>query len=417
MLSLMNKRVILGVTGSIAAYKAAELVRRLRAVGAEVQVVMSRGAMEFVMPLTFQSLSGHPVRSDLMDTEAEAGMGHIELARWADTVLVAPASADFIARLAQGRADDLLTTLCLATQAPVAVAPAMNRVMWENPASQSNIRALRSRQVVVLGPAQGEQACGETGSGRLLEPGDLVQQLAALFATGSLAGLNVLVTAGPTREPIDPVRYISNHSSGRMGYALAQAAVEAGARVTLVSGPVTLSLPERLHAFVAVQTAEQMLEAVMKSIPDCHIMVAAAAVADYRPARAAGEKQKRREENLQLDLVPNPDVLAQAMAVAGDGLFSVGFAAETNDLHQHARDKLQRKGVDMLVANRVGWDDDGKATGFNAEENQALVLWRDGEKAYPLMSKPALAREIVQLIAERYHAKTDTTENPGQSTG
>jgi phosphopantothenoylcysteine decarboxylase/phosphopantothenate--cysteine ligase len=293
----------------------------------------------------------------------------------------------------------------------------MNRIMWESPATQSNIRVLRSRQIAVLGPAQGEQACGETGSGRLLEPGDLVQQLAALFATGSLAGLNILVTAGPTREPIDPVRYISNHSSGRMGYALAQAAVEAGARVTLVSGPVALPMPERLHAFVVVQTAEQMLQAVMQSITDCHIIVAAAAVADYRPARTAGEKQKRREKNLQLELVPNPDVLAQAMAVAGDGLFSVGFAAETNDLRQHASDKLQRKGVDMLVANRVGWDDNGNATGFDTDDNQALVLWRDGEKEYPLMSKSALARQIVQLIAERYHAKTDTTENPGQSTG
>jgi phosphopantothenoylcysteine decarboxylase/phosphopantothenate--cysteine ligase len=413
----MNKRVILGVTGSIAAYKAAELVRRLRDAGAEVQVVMSRGAMEFVTPLTFQSLSGRPVRSNLMDTEAEAGMGHIELARWADAVLVAPASADFIARLAQGRADDLLTTLCLATDAAVAVAPAMNRVMWDNPATQSNIRALRSRQVSLLGPAQGEQACGETGTGRLLEPADLVQQLATLFATGSLAGLHVLVTAGPTREPIDPVRYISNHSSGRMGYALAQAAVEAGARVTLVSGPVTLPLPERLYAFVAVQTAEQMLQAVMQSVSDCHIMVAAAAVSDYRPARPAGEKQKRRKEALQLDLLPNPDVLAQAMASAGDRLFSVGFAAETNDLRQHACDKLQRKGVDMLVANRVGWDDNGNATGFNADDNQVLVLWRDGEKEYPLMSKSALARKIVQLIAERYHAKTNTTENPGRSTG
>jgi phosphopantothenoylcysteine decarboxylase/phosphopantothenate--cysteine ligase len=288
--------------------------------------------------------------------------------------------------------------------------------MWDNPATQSNIRALRARQVMLLGPAEGDQACGDSGSGRMLEAVAIVHEVAGIFETGSLAGANVLITAGPTREALDPVRFLSNRSSGRMGYALAQAAVEAGARVTLVSGPVQLPVPDRLHAFIAVETAQEMHQAVMSVIQDSHIMLATAAVADYRPARAGAEKQKRQAGQRQLTLVPTPDVLAEAMA-ANVNLFSVAFAAETHEVERHARDKLQRKGVDMLVANRVGRDSNGQTVGFESEDNQVTVLWRDGSREFPLMSKTALAREIIKLIAGKYNAQKHSTEDSGRSAG
>ncbi len=400
MYSLANKHILLGVTGSIAAYKAAELVRRLREGGAEVRVVLSAGGAEFVTPLTFQALSGNPVHSALLDTEAEAAMGHIELARWADAVVIAPASANLVARLAQGRADDLLAAVCLATEAPVAVAPAMNRQMWAKAATQDNLQTLRARGVRVFGPAEGGQACGETGPGRMLEAADIARHTAELFATGALAGLRVLVTAGPTQEAIDPVRYLSNRSSGRMGYAIAQAAAEAGARVTLVSGPTALATPPRVER-IDVRSAQDMHAAVLGHATDADIFIATAAVADYRPAAPAGQKIKKTAETLSLELVRNPDILADVAALV-DGPFTVGFAAETEHLLEHARDKLARKGLDMIAANHVG---EGK--GFETEENALSIVDADGVTDLPQASKSQLARRLIALVAarfERHHA-------------
>ena len=400
MYSLANKHILLGVTGSIAAYKAAELVRRLREGGAEVRVVLSAGGAEFVTPLTFQALSGNPVHSALLDTEAEAAMGHIELARWADAVVIAPASANLVARLAQGRADDLLAAVCLATEAPVAVAPAMNRQMWAKAATQDNLQTLRARGVRVFGPAEGGQACGETGPGRMLEAADIARHTAELFATGALAGLHVLVTAGPTQEAIDPVRYLSNRSSGRMGYAIAQAAAEAGARVTLVSGPTALATPPRVER-IDVRSAQDMHAAVLGHATDADIFIATAAVADYRPAAPAGQKIKKTADTLSLELVRNPDILADVAALVG-GPFTVGFAAETEHLLEHARDKLARKGLDMIAANHVG---EGK--GFEAEENALSIIDADGVTDLPQASKSQLARRLIALVAarfERHHA-------------
>ncbi len=398
--SLANKRILLGVTGSIAAYKAAELVRRLREGGAEVRVVLSAGGAEFVTPLTFQALSGNPVYSALLDTEAEAAMGHIELARWADAVVIAPASANLVARLAQGRADDLLAAVCLATEAPVAVAPAMNRQMWAKAATQDNLQTLRARGVRVFGPAEGDQACGETGPGRMLEAADIARHTAELFATGALAGLRVLVTAGPTQEAIDPVRYLSNRSSGRMGYAIAQAAAEAGARVTLVSGPTALATPPHVER-IDVRSAQDMHAAVLGHATDADIFIATAAVADYRPVAPAGQKIKKTADTLSLELVRNPDILADVAALV-DGPFTVGFAAETENLLEHARDKLARKGLDMIAANHVG---EGK--GFEAEENALSIVDADGVTDLPQASKSQLARRLIALVAarfERHHA-------------
>lgn len=394
--TLSGKHVLLGVTGGIAAYKSAELVRQLRAAGADVRVVMTAGARAFITPLTLQALSGHPVHTELLDAAAESAMGHITLARWADLLLVAPATADCIARLAQGRADDLLGAVALACEAPVAVAPAMNRAMWAHPATRDNVAVLLGRGVHILGPATGEQACGETGSGRLLEPEQLVEALAGLFATGALSGRRVLVTAGPTREALDPVRYISNHSSGRMGFAVARAAAEAGAEVILVSGPVRLETPPRVRRIDVVSAAD-MQRAVLDEVGNCDIFIAVAAVADYRPAQAAGQKLKKSAEQLDLALVRNPDILADVAALPAPP-FTVGFAAETEAVTEHARAKLAAKGVDMIAANRVG---DGQ--GFDSEDNALHVIWAGGERELPLTGKDRLARQLVALIAERYN--------------
>jgi phosphopantothenoylcysteine decarboxylase/phosphopantothenate--cysteine ligase len=398
MSNLSGKHILLGVTGGIAAYKSAELVRRLREQDAQVRVAMTAAATRFITPLTLQALSGHAVHTELLDPEVEAAMGHIELARWADALLVAPASADFIARLAQGRANDLLAAVCLACEAPMAVAPAMNRSMWENAATRENIALLQRRGIRVFGPAHGNQACGETGPGRLQEPGELVEQLAGLFRSGSLTGIRMLVTAGPTREAIDPVRYISNRSSGKMGYAVAAAAVEAGAAVTLVSGPVSLSCPARVER-VEVETAEEMHDAVMERVAGFDIFIATAAVADYRPHRAATGKIKKSAGEMTLLLERNPDILAAAAALAG-GPFTVGFAAETDNVETHAAEKLRTKGLDMIAANEVG-----PGLGFESEDNALHVLWDGGSVFLARTRKEQLARQLLEVVAMRFHSK------------
>lgn len=389
---LSNRHILLGVSGGIAAYKSAELVRRLQDQGAQVRVVMTRAAQEFITPLTLQALSGNPVHTELLDSAAEAAMGHIELARWADLVLVAPASADFIARLAHGHADDLLTTLCLATPAPLAIAPAMNQGMWRDPATHANIELLRSRDVVCFGPAEGSQACGDIGPGRMLEPDQLAARAAELFPSRRLDGKRVLITAGPTREAIDPVRYISNHSSGKMGFALAQAAVDAGAQVTLIAGPVALRTPERVTR-VDVESAQQMFDAAMARIAECDVFIAAAAVADYRPVQVVSEKIKKQNAELTLTLVRNPDIVA-TVAQCRPKPFTVGFAAETQNVREYARDKLERKNLDLIVANNVA----EPGIGFNSDNNAVTVLWRSGELEIGERSKTLLARELILLI-------------------
>jgi len=392
---LAGVRVLLGVSGGIAACKAADLVRRLRDAGAEVRVVLTPNAARFVTPLTFQALSGQPVRSDLWDESAEAGMGHIELARWADEMLIAPASADLIARLAHGLADDLLTTLCLATEAPLRIAPAMNRQMWAHPATRANLATLRERGVAVIGPASGAQACGETGEGRLQEPLDIVSALIAARAPRVLAGLCVVVSAGPTFEDIDPVRFVGNRSSGRMGFAVAVAAAEAGADVTLVAGPVALPTPAGVRR-IDVRNALQMREAVLAAADGADIYVGAAAVADFRPREVAPQKRKKRGagDTLEISLVQNPDILAEVAALPVRP-FTVGFAAETEDLETHARAKLERKRLDLLAANRVG-----EGLGFEQTDNELLLLWPGGgREALPRADKRVLARMLVARIA------------------
>jgi phosphopantothenoylcysteine decarboxylase / phosphopantothenate---cysteine ligase len=403
---VQSTKVLLGVSGGIAAYKAAELVRRLRETGAEVRVVMTASAQAFVAPLTFQALSGQEVRSELLDARAEAGMGHIELARWADLILIAPATADVLARLAHGLADDLLTTLVLASAAPLLVAPAMNQAMWRHPATQDNLRTLRGRGVWVLGPAEGGQACGDAGPGRMLEPTEIV---AALSPRCTLpAGCRVLVTAGPTREPLDPVRFLGNRSSGRMGYAVAQALVARGADVCLVSGPSALE-PPALGELVRVETAAEMHAAVMARVGGCGIFVAVAAVADYRPVAPQATKIKKSEDEMTLRLAKNPDILAEVAALPG-GPFTVGFAAETEQVEAHARSKLKAKGLDMIAANLVGAPAGGPAGdqrgGFDSEDNALLVLWEGGSRSLPFMPKRLLGAELADLICERYLAST-----------
>jgi phosphopantothenoylcysteine decarboxylase/phosphopantothenate--cysteine ligase len=392
---LTGKHILLGVTGGIAAYKSAELVRQLRLSGAIVRVVMTAAATEFITPLTLQALSGNPVHTDLLDPAAEAAMGHIELARWADVLLVAPATADFIARIADGRANDLLAAVCLACDAPIAVAPAMNRAMWENPATGKNLVTLQARNILVLGPAEGLQACGETGPGRMLEPDDLVAGLSGMFQTGVLAGRQVLVTAGPTREALDPVRYLSNQSSGRMGFAVAAAAVEAGAAVTLISGPVSLATPAGVQR-IDVESAADMYAAVMRAVTAADIFISVAAVADYRPAVVAPQKLKKESAKVSLDLIRNPDILA-AVAALPDAPFTAGFAAETEAVASNAQDKRLAKGVDMIAANRVS-----AGLGFNREENALHVFWEKGEQVLPVTGKDKLARQLLNLIAEQF---------------
>ena len=395
---LFRKRIVLGVGGGIAAYKSAELVRRLRDQGAEVRVVMTRAGCEFITPLTLQALSGHPVGLDLLDPAAEAAMGHIELARWADLVLIAPATADLMARLAQGVANDLLTTLVLATDAPVALAPAMNQAMWRDPATQANAQLLEQRGMRLFGPGVGSQACGDTGAGRMLEAEELAQRAADCFQAGLLDGVRVLITAGPTREAIDPVRYITNHSSGKMGFALAEAAAEAGARVTLICGPVHLPTPQRVQR-IDVSSARDMLAACEAAMP-CELLIAAAAVADYRPQVVASHKLKKdptREDGLLLQLVRNPDILA-TLASRSDRPFSVGFAAETENLLDYASRKLRDKNLDLIVANDVA----NPNIGFNSEDNAITVIDRQLQPtAFAQTSKGKIARQLIAFIADR----------------
>lgn len=395
MRSLQNKRILLGISGGIAAYKTAELCRLLTKAGAEVRVVMTRGAQEFITPMTMQALSGHRVHTELLDAEAEAAMGHIELARWADLILVAPASANFIARLAHGEADDLLTTLCLARRGPLALAPAMNQAMWQDAATQYNLGLLRERKVLLFGPDSGAQACGDVGPGRMLEPQAIAELTAQQFVSGALAGIKVTITAGPTREAIDPVRYLSNHSSGKMGYALAQAAVDAGAAVTLISGPVALPVPERVQ-LVKVESAQQMLDASLAQPGD--IFIAVAAVADYRPAQVAPGKIKKQADTLTLELVRNPDILA-TVAQLKPKPFCVGFAAETDRLADYAIGKLRDKRLDMICANEA-------TSTFGQDESSVTVYWEKAghlkEAAFERGSKALLARELVTLIGANW---------------
>ncbi|MGE0082612.1 MAG: bifunctional phosphopantothenoylcysteine decarboxylase/phosphopantothenate--cysteine ligase CoaBC [Thiohalomonadaceae bacterium] len=398
-MTLQGKHILLGITGGIAAYKAPALVRELHRAGAEVRVVTTRAAEAFVAPLSLQAVSGHPVRRELFEAAAEAGMDHIGLARWADLVLVAPASANFMARLAAGMADDLLATLCLATAAPLALAPAMNQQMWRAPATVHNVRVLTERGVRLFGPAEGEQACGETGPGRMLEPAELVERCAGLFAAGdALAGVRMLVTAGPTREALDPVRFLSNRSSGRMGFAVAEAAAAAGAEVTLVSGPVDLPTPPGVER-VDVVSAAEMAEAVAARRFD--LFIGTAAVADYRPVQVADEKIKKSTERLTLELVRNPDILA-SVAARPDRPFTVGFAAETTEVEAHARDKLARKKLDLIAANDVS---PGTPGGFDSPVNALRVFWDGGEAALPLQDKGRLARQLMDIIIEHYRSR------------
>lgn len=400
------RNILLGVTGGIAAYKSPDLVRRLMDQGAQVQVVMSGGAQQFVTPLTFQAVSGRPVRDELWDEAAEAAMGHIELARWADEIVIAPATAQFLAKLAHGFADDLLTTLCLASAAPITVVPAMNRQMWANPATQANVQLLKQRGVRVLGPASGEQACGEVGVGRMLEPVQIAEEVfIQRGGAGVLQGLKVVVSAGPTREGIDPVRFISNRSSGKMGYAVADAAREAGADVVLISGPVQIPTPRGVER-VDVETSEQMLHAVQSALNDAHIFISAAAVSDYRCREVAAEKIKKTSDSLQLDLTRAPDVLATVSA-SPNRPFLVGFAAETQNVEQNALAKLNRKKLDMIAANRVG-----EGLAFDKDDNALTVYWADGKEDLTLTSKAALARQLVALIAKRYRARTEESIAP-----
>jgi len=394
MSSLHNKRVILGITGGIAAYKSAELCRLLGRAGAEVRVVMTRGAQEFITPLTLQALSGHRVHTHLLDLEAEAAMGHIELARWADLILVAPASANFMARLANGEAGDLLTTLCLARRGQLAIAPAMNQAMWAAAQTQQNLGTLVAGGVHVFGPDSGEQACGDVGEGRMREPQLLLEQASTLFESGLLAGRKVTITAGPTREAIDPVRYLSNHSSGKMGYALARAAVDAGAKVTLISGPTSLPVPERL-TFIPVQSAVQMLAASQAMPGD--IFISVAAVADYRAAEIAPQKLKKQADTLTLELVRNPDILA-SIALCEPRPFCVGFAAETEHLAANAKGKLLAKQLDLIFAN------DAAAT-FGQDAASVSAFWPGGELALQDGSKDHLARQMIALISSRLQVR------------
>ncbi len=392
---LANKRILLGVTGGIAAYKSADLARRLRDAGAEVRVAMTRAACEFITPLTLQAVSGRPVHRDLLDAATESAMGHIELARWADAIVIAPASADFIARLTQGRADDLLAALCLATDAPIAIAPAMNRMMWTNAATQHNVEILTRRGVRVFGPGEGDQACGETGPGRMLEPAEIVTLVAGMFDSGALAGKTVLITAGPTFEMLDPVRGLTNRSSGKMGYALAEAARDAGARVTIVSGPTALEAPNRVEVR-PVTSAAEMLDAVMAQAAHSDVFIGVAAVADYRPAKPNAGKIKKDAQSMTLELVRNADILATVAALRPRP-FTVGFAAETSDLEREARKKLIAKGADLIIAN--------DASTIGSESASVIVVARAGSTALQTMPKSKLARHLVKLIADALHAK------------
>ena len=409
MSTLNNKHVVIGITGGIAAYKSAELTRRLKEEGAHIRIVMTNAATEFVTPLTFQALSGHPVAFDNADNDAEAGMQHIELARWADIIIIAPASANTIAKLAQGRADNLLTTLCLASEAIKCFAPAMNRVMWHDLSTQTNCRTLVNKNWLQFGPASGSQACGETGQGRMLEVNDMLASLEQCFNSGELQGLNLVITAGPTYEAIDPVRFIGNRSSGRMGYAIASAAQEAGAKVTLISGPSHLQQPESL-TFIAVDSAEEMQLAVLSAIKKCDIYISTAAVSDYRVENVATHKIKKTEDRLVLPLIKNEDIIA-SVANLKTPPYVVGFAAETENVTDNAKNKLIRKNLDMIVANDVSASSAGTTDiGFNSEYNALHVYWAQnnhisGEQYFDIAGKSQLAKQLITIIAKQYNRK------------
>lgn len=395
---MLKKKILLGVTGGIAAYKSAELIRLLIKSGAEVRVVMTAAAGEFVRPLTYQALSGHRVYTDIFDAEADSAMDHIELARWADLMVIAPATADFIAKMQDGYADNLLLTLCLASKQPIAIAPAMNQQMYVNQATQDNLTRLKARAVLVWGPDEGEQACGDTGPGRMLEPDAIFRRILECLRPGKLIGKNILITAGPTREPIDPVRYISNRSTGRMGFALADAAQQAGARVTLVSGPVSLNEPQGVER-ISVSSAIDMRDAVVERIENVDIFIACAAVSDYRVEQVAAQKIKKSGQSIQLDLKPNPDIVSEVTGLKNKP-FTIGFAAETENLEQHAREKLKRKNLDMIAANQVAVE----KTGFESDTNELVVLWSEGQKLLGLNNKNEIATQLIELIADHYHA-------------
>ena len=409
--TLTGKHIVIGITGGIAAYKSADLTRRLKEAGADVRIVMTEAATEFVTPLTFQALSGHPVFFDNSDAGETSGMKHIELARWADAIIVAPASANTIAKLAHGRADNLLTTLCLASEAIKCFAPAMNRVMWDDLSTQANCRTLTNKDWSQFGPASGLQACGETGEGRMLEVIDIITKLESCFKSGDLQGLNLIVTAGPTYEAIDPVRFIGNRSSGRMGYAIAIAAQEAGAKVTLISGPSHLQAPV-VSDFIAVESAEEMQQAVLTNINDCHIYISTAAVSDYRIENVATQKIKKTEDTLTLQLTKNNDIIS-TVANHGSRPYIVGFAAETENIIENAKGKLQKKNIDMIVANDVGssaTDSEQPDIGFNSKYNALHVFWNQnnkiekelGEQQFELARKTQLAKSLIALIAKQY---------------
>ena len=396
MARLFNRNFIVGVTGSIAAYKAAELTRSLIREGANVRVIMTEGACEFITPLTLQALSGHEVHTDLLDTEAEAAMGHIELARWADALLIAPASADSIARLVQGRADDLLGACALATPAPVFVAPAMNQEMWAKQATQDNVQTLVNRGIAMLGPSSGSQACGDVGAGRLLEPDDIVSAVVEHLITGTLSGRHVVITAGPTREPICPVRYISNRSSGKMGYALAEACINAGAKTTLISGPVSCEPPSGATV-INVETTQEMFDASMATAAAADIFIGAAAVVDFRPTTVSDRKIKRSGiEAMDLSLVPNPDIIASVADSKARPKLVVGFAAETHDVQDYARKKLASKSLDFIFANDVS----DQSIGFNSEQNAGVLIGKDADIAMPMSSKRVLAGSIINQLSK-----------------
>lgn len=393
---LTQKRILIGITGGIAAYKTADLIRRLRAEGAHVRAVMTEGAKAFVTPLTIQAVSGNRVHDSLLDAEAEAGMGHISLARWADLVVIAPASANCLSKLACGGAGDLLETVCLATEVPIMLAPAMNRVMWENTVTQQNLARLTEHAYHIIGPAHGSQACGEVGPGRMVEPAEILEEIVLQFQTGSLSGKRVLITAGPTREPIDPVRYISNRSSGKMGYALAQACLESGASVTLVSGPVNQASPDGAHC-IPVETACEMYDAVMARTRSHDIVIACAAVSDVRPDVCAKDKIKKANIPSELAMTENPDIIRSVSELANRP-FTVGFAAESGQLKEHAKTKLHAKNLDLIFANNIA----AGRGGFESDENAGIALWQGGEKTFEYRTKSRLARDLVALIGELY---------------
>lgn len=392
MLSLSNKRILLGITGGIAAYKCAELTRLFAKAGADVRVIMTKAATEFVTPLTMQALSGNRVHLDLLDVDAEAGMGHIELARWADLILIAPATANSMARLANGQADDLLTTLVLAASAPVAFAPAMNQGMWADQSTQANLATLQQRGFHMFGPAAGEQACGDVGLGRMLEPSEIAEACAGLFEAGELAGKHVVITGGPTREPLDPVRFLTNHSSGKMAYALAQEAHSAGAKVTLISGPVNLSKPDGVNP-IDVTTAAEMLTACLDVVSDADVFIGVAAVADYRPATVESNKIKKKSDQLEITLIKNPDIISEISKLPNRP-FVVGFAAETENIVENGKAKLEKKKLDLLFANNA-------VETFNSDSIAVTAISKQGCQEFPTSNKNVAARKMLSLISER----------------